>query len=99
MTPNKTPEEKMKEEQNIDKRAEAEEAKRREKNLISNEKGVEGADIVEEMEQAFIDYAMSVIVDRALPAVEDGLKPVHRRILYAMHMLGVDFSKATICSE
>jgi len=98
MTPNKTPEEKLKEEASADKKAESEESKRREKNLISNEKGVEGADIVEEMEQSFIDYAMSVIVDRALPAVEDGLKPVHRRILYAMHMLGLDPSKPTMKS-
>ena len=74
----------------------AEEQKRREKDQIGNEKGVAAAEIVEEMEQAFIDYAMSVIVDRALPSVEDGLKPVHRRILYAMHTLGLDASKATM---
>ncbi|MGV8130882.1 MAG: DNA gyrase/topoisomerase IV subunit A, partial [Candidatus Pacearchaeota archaeon] len=74
------------------------EAKRREKEQIGDEKGVFGAEIVEEMEQAFIDYAMSVIVDRALPSVEDGLKPVHRRILYAMHMLGLDSSKPTMKS-
>lgn len=73
----------------------AEETKRREKEQIGTEKGVAAAEIVEEMEQAFIDYAMSVIVDRALPAVEDGLKPVHRRILYAMNQLGLDASKAT----
>ncbi|HEY8394697.1 MAG TPA: DNA gyrase subunit A, partial [Thermaerobacter sp.] len=41
-------------------------------------------DIEEEMKQSYIDYAMSVIVNRALPDVRDGLKPVHRRILYAM---------------
>ena len=41
-------------------------------------------DINEEMESSYIDYAMSVIVGRALPDVRDGLKPVHRRILYAM---------------
>ena len=76
----------------------AEEAKRREKDQIGNEKGVSAAEIVEEMEQSFIDYAMSVIVDRALPSVEDGLKPVHRRILYAMHMLGLDASKQTVKS-
>jgi len=98
MTPNKTPEEKLKEEIKADVKVEQKEVERREKNLISNEKGVEGADIVEEMEQSFIDYAMSVIVDRALPAVEDGLKPVHRRILYAMHMLGLDPSKSTMKS-
>jgi len=45
-------------------------------------------DIEAEMKQSFIDYAMSVIVDRALPDVRDGLKPVHRRILYAMNQLG-----------
>src|SRR3989344_5701614 len=71
---------------------------RRAKAQIGDEKGVVGAEIVEEMEQSFIDYAMSVIVDRALPAVEDGLKPVHRRILYAMHSLGLDPSKATMKS-
>ncbi|RJX21535.1 MAG: DNA gyrase subunit A [Desulforudis sp.] len=46
-------------------------------------------DINEEMKQSYLDYAMSVIVGRALPDVRDGLKPVHRRILYAMHNLGV----------
>ncbi len=74
------------------------EAQRRAKSQIGNEKGVAGAEIVQEMEQSFIDYAMSVIVDRALPAVEDGLKPVHRRILYAMHVLGLDPSKPTMKS-
>jgi DNA gyrase subunit A len=96
MTPNKTPEEKAAEEQKVDKKAAEGEEKRREKNMI--EKGVEGVEITEEMEQAFIDYAMSVIVDRALPFVEDGLKPVHRRILYAMHILGLDPSKPTMKS-
>lgn len=46
-------------------------------------------DIEEEMKQCYIDYAMSVIVERALPDVRDGLKPVHRRILYSMHELGI----------
>src|ERR687898_2198637 len=45
--------------------------------------------IVEEMQQSFINYSMSVIVSRALPDVRDGLKPVHRRILYAMNELGL----------
>ena len=45
-------------------------------------------DINEEMETSYIDYAMSVIVGRALPEVRDGLKPVHRRILYAMYDSG-----------
>lgn len=46
-------------------------------------------DINQEMKHSYLDYAMSVIVGRALPDVRDGLKPVHRRILYAMHNLGV----------
>jgi len=50
-------------------------------------------DIVKEMKESYIDYAMSVIVSRALPDVRDGLKPVHRRILYAMNELNLDPSK------
>lgn len=53
------------------------------------------AEISEEMRQAYINYAMSVIVARALPAAEDGLKPVHRRILWAMNDLGLDSNKPT----
>jgi len=49
--------------------------------------------IEEELQQSFLEYAMSVIVSRALPDVRDGLKPVHRRILYAMHQLGFHFNK------
>src|SRR6056297_2995975 len=45
--------------------------------------------VEDEMEQSYIDYAMSVIAGRALPDVRDGLKPVHRRILYAMNEMGV----------
>ena len=45
--------------------------------------------IVEEMRSSYLDYAMSVIVSRALPDARDGLKPVQRRILYAMHDLGM----------
>ena len=44
--------------------------------------------IEEEMKQSYMDYAMSVIVGRALPDVRDGLKPVHRRVLFAMHEAG-----------
>ena len=47
------------------------------------------------MKESFIDYAMSVITDRALPDVRDGLKPVHRRILYAMHSMGLSASAKT----
>ncbi len=48
----------------------------------------------EEMRHSYLDYAMSVIVGRALPDARDGLKPVHRRVLYAMHELGNDWNKA-----
>ncbi|HSH23811.1 MAG TPA: DNA gyrase subunit A [Acidimicrobiales bacterium] len=51
--------------------------------------GIEPIEIQEEMERSFLDYAMSVIVQRALPDARDGLKPVHRRILYGMHDLGL----------
>ncbi|MEK7087397.1 MAG: DNA gyrase subunit A, partial [Patescibacteria group bacterium] len=50
---------------------------------------VKQREISKEMEESYLDYAMSVIVSRALPDVRDGLKPVHRRILYAMHELGL----------
>jgi len=49
--------------------------------------------ITEEMKKSYLDYAMSVIVSRALPDVRDGLKPVHRRILYAMYENGIDWNK------
>tara|TARA_B100001121_G_scaffold310676_1_gene343831 strand:+ start:14337 stop:17039 length:2703 start_codon:yes stop_codon:yes gene_type:complete len=49
--------------------------------------------IEDEMKKSYLDYAMSVIVSRALPDVRDGLKPVHRRILYAMHENGYEFNK------
>jgi DNA gyrase subunit A len=55
---------------------------------------IRNADLITEMQTAYLDYAMSVIVARALPDVRDGLKPVHRRILYAMwHDLGLTFDK------
>lgn len=49
--------------------------------------------IVEEMKRSYLEYAMSVIVSRALPDVRDGLKPVHRRILYGMHGMGLEWNK------
>jgi DNA gyrase subunit A len=49
--------------------------------------------ITDEMKRSYLDYAMSVIVSRALPDVRDGLKPVHRRILFAMHRLGLEWNK------
>ena len=51
--------------------------------------------VEKEMKESYIDYAMSVIVGRALPDVRDGLKPVHRRILYSMSVMGLTFDKAT----
>ena len=54
-----------------------------------NEGTIVDREIVEEMKTAYIDYAMSVIVQRALPDVRDGLKPVHRRILYTMYEDGL----------
>jgi DNA gyrase subunit A len=53
------------------------------------ERGISARNISTEMKESFIDYAMSVITDRALPDVRDGLKPVHRRILYAMQQMGL----------
>ena len=47
--------------------------------------GIRPVSITEEMKRSYLDYAMSVIVARALPDARDGLKPVHRRILYSMH--------------
>ncbi|MBI3683442.1 MAG: DNA gyrase subunit A [Acidobacteria bacterium] len=51
--------------------------------------------IEDEMRRSYLDYAMSVIVGRALPDVRDGLKPVHRRILYGMHEMGLHFNRPT----
>ena len=51
-------------------------------------------DIGKELKQSYLDYAMSVIVGRALPDVRDGLKPVHRRVLFAMSEIGNDWNKA-----
>ena len=58
------------------------------------DKNVVQVDIDDQMKDAFLDYAMSVIVSRALPDVRDGLKPVHRRILYALHDLGMTPNKS-----
>lgn len=53
---------------------------------------LEPIEITSEMKRSYLDYAMSVIVSRALPDIRDGLKPVHRRILYAMHQMGLHFT-------
>ncbi|MCL4200553.1 DNA gyrase subunit A [Patescibacteria group bacterium] len=65
---------------------------------------IQESNIVTEMQKSYMDYAMSVIVSRALPDVRDGLKPVHRRILYAMHQTGLHHSakykkSATVVGE
>ncbi|MEC7219610.1 MAG: DNA gyrase subunit A, partial [SAR324 cluster bacterium] len=52
------------------------------------------ADIVHEMRDSYMEYAMSVIVGRALPDVRDGLKPVHRRVLFAMQDQGNHYNRA-----
>jgi DNA gyrase subunit A len=57
---------------------------------------IESRDLEQEMRSSFLDYAMSVIVSRALPDVRDGLKPVHRRILYSMHELGLQPNRPRI---
>ncbi len=66
-------------------------AKKEEKNIEAKveHKNVVSRSLVTEMKESFIDYAMSVITDRALPDIRDGLKPVHRRILFAMHEMGL----------
>lgn len=64
-------------------------------NMLENKVDkIVSVEIQEEMKKSYIEYAMSVIVSRALPDVRDGLKPVHRRILYAMNELNLDPSKA-----
>ncbi len=60
--------------------------------IVSNAGAFDMREVTKEMEESYLDYAMSVIVSRALPDVRDGLKPVHRRILYAMHELGLGSS-------
>lgn len=62
--------------------------------LFKEETGVTNANISDEMESSYLEYAMSVIVSRALPDVRDGLKPVHRRILYAMNEIGLKSSSS-----
>ena len=57
-------------------------------------RSVNPVNIEDEMRQSYMDYAMSVIVGRALPDVRDGLKPVHRRVLYAMNVMGNDWNKS-----
>ena len=61
--------------------------------MVDFAKELSPVNIEDEMRQSYLDYAMSVIVGRALPDARDGLKPVHRRVLYAMRELGNDWNK------
>lgn len=58
-------------------------------NKTEDNKRIIPTEVSEEMKKAYLDYAMSVIVSRAIPAIEDGMKPVQRRILYSMHQMGL----------
>jgi len=83
-----------------DKEYEAEVLEKESINLKDlDEHRVLGAEISTEMKRSYIDYAMSVIVSRALPSAEDGLKPVHRRILYAMKLLGLEKGMTKKCAR
>jgi len=62
--------------------------------MAENSTDIIKINIEDEMQKSYLDYSMSVIVGRALPDVRDGLKPVHRRVLYAMNVLGVNWNKA-----
>ena len=63
------------------------------KDEISKNQNIKSITMYDEMSSSYLSYAMSVIVSRALPDIRDGLKPVHRRIIYAMHKGGFDWSK------
>jgi len=68
---------------------EEEKEEKEKQNNNSNEKGVINTEISEEVRKSYLDYAMSVIVSRAIPSIEDGMKPVQRRILYTMDQMGL----------
>jgi len=63
------------------------------KSQTEKKKNIKPIEMYDEMSSSYLSYAMSVIVSRALPDIRDGLKPVHRRIIYAMHKGGFDWSK------
>ena len=84
--------------ENMDKAAEESaefSQKREEMKLMVKAKELIDAEISSEMREAYLNYAMSVIVARALPSAEDGLKPVHRRIIWGMNEMGVYYNKQT----
>jgi len=66
--------------------------------FVNNQGKILDVDIVNEMEKSYLDYSMSVIVSRALPDVRDGLKPVHRRIIYAMNQMGLSVTGKNVKS-
>jgi DNA gyrase subunit A len=66
-----------------------------EKRIEEEKRGIIASEVTSEMKKSYLDYAMSVIVSRAIPSIEDGLKPVQRRILYAMHQMGLKHNTAT----
>ena len=63
------------------------------KEQISKDNNIKPISMYDEMSSSYLSYAMSVIISRALPDIRDGLKPVHRRILFAMHKGGFDWTK------
>ena len=63
--------------------------------LSGGDRNLVPINIEDEMKRSYLDYAMSVIVGRALPDVRDGLKPVHRRILFGMHEMGLTPNRPT----
>jgi DNA gyrase subunit A len=71
------------------------EPKNEKQDKLTNDKNIINTEIAEEVKKSYLDYAMSVIVSRALPSIEDGLKPVQRRILYSMNLLGLQSNKQT----
>ena len=74
--------------------ADKEKASEKSQNIYTKNEKIIPVFIEQEMKTSYLNYAMSVIVGRALPDVRDGLKPVHRRILFAMRELGLDHSRA-----
>ncbi len=67
--------------------------------LTDGSKNLMPINIEDEMRRSYLDYSMSVIIGRALPDVRDGLKPVHRRILYTMHEMGLHKNRSTKCAK
>src|SRR5213595_4354236 len=63
--------------------------------MVAPAKNLQEIELDDKMRASYLDYAMSVIVSRALPDVRDGLKPVHRRVLYAMHEAGLQPNRPT----